>query len=143
MPAYKTFCSICSAFCGFEAEVEGGRVTAMTPDKTHPMSRGFSCSKGRHYHQLLNAESRIIRCQRRIDGEWQTLAREDALDQIAAGLRSLIAEHGPECIAVYCGNGVTFKALTMPAVHAFMSGIGSHQIYTSLTIDQPAKILNA
>jgi anaerobic selenocysteine-containing dehydrogenase len=142
VPVRKTFCSICSAFCGFEAEVEGNRVIAMTPDQSHPMSRGFSCSKGRHYHHLLNAESRAIRCQRRNDGGWRTLAREEALDQIATSLRKLIDRHGPECVAVYCGNGVTFKALTMPSVHAFMKGLGSHQIYSSLTIDQPAKILS-
>ena len=142
MPTKKTFCSICSAFCGFEAEVEGNRVVAMTPDKSHPMSRGFSCSKGRHYHHLLNADSRVTECRHRMDGEWRPVAKGQALDAVANKLRALIDAHGPGCVAVYCGNGVTFKALTMPAVHAFMQGLGSHHIYTSLTIDQPAKILS-
>jgi len=142
MATKKTFCSICSAFCGFEAEVEDNRVVAMTPDQTHPMSRGFSCSKGRHYHHLLNADSRVTECRRRVDSHWQPLARETALDEIADKLRALVDTYGPECVAVYCGNGVTFKALAMPAVHAFMQGLGSHHIYTSLTIDQPAKIVS-
>ena len=142
MATHKTFCSICTAFCGFEAEVEGNRVIAMTPDKTHPMSQGFSCSKGRHYHHLLNAESRVTRCQQRAGSEWHALDRDEALDGIAAALREIIEESGPESVAVYCGNGVTFKALTMPSVHAFMQSLGSHQIYSSLTIDQPAKIVS-
>ena len=41
----KTFCSICSAFCGFEAVVDDGRVVEMRPDPDNPMSRGFSCTK--------------------------------------------------------------------------------------------------
>ncbi len=142
MTTRKTFCSICTAYCGFEAEIEAGRVVDMKPDKSHPMSQGFSCSKGRNYHQLLNAEDRATRCRHRSDSGWQTLAKADALDQIASRLRGIIDEHGPESVAFYCGNGVTVKALAMPSVHAFMQGLGSHQVYSSLTIDQPAKILS-
>ena len=142
MTRVSTFCSICSAFCGFEAEVENDRVIAMVPDKDHPMSRGFSCSKGRHYHHMLNSPNRVTRCRKRVDGDWHAQDKGQALDEIAARLRKLIDAHGPESVAVFCGNGVTFKALTMPSVHAFMQGLGSHQIYTSLTIDQPAKIVS-
>ncbi len=143
MQKIKTFCSICSAFCGFEAEVEDNRVVAMTPDREHPMSRGFSCSKGRHFHHMLNSEHRVNDCRRRDDDQWQSIAKEQALDEVASRLRELIDAHGPECVAIYCGNGVTFKATTMPSIHAFMQGLGSHQVYSSLTIDQPAKIISA
>ncbi|MBT4521237.1 MAG: molybdopterin-dependent oxidoreductase [Halieaceae bacterium] len=140
MEKHKTFCSICSAFCGFEADVENNKITALHPDKAHPMSQGFSCSKGRHFHYLLDAQSRVTHCQKRSDSDWQQVDKQAALDQIAERIKPIMEQHGPESIAVYCGNGVTFKAITMPSVHAFMGGLGSHQIYSSLTIDQPAKI---
>ncbi|MCB1616680.1 MAG: molybdopterin-dependent oxidoreductase [Pseudomonadales bacterium] len=147
----KTFCSICSAFCGFEATVENNHIIAFTPDKNHIMSKGFSCSKGRHFAELLTSENRVIHCmkntqhkkQRKTAASWQVLEKEQALDEIAGELKNIINKHGPESVAIYCGNGVTFKALTMPAVHAFMRGLGSHHIYSSLTIDQPAKIISA
>ena len=138
----KTYCSICSAFCGFEAEVDGNTITAMQPDKAHPMSQGFSCSKGRHSHELLSASNRLQHSLRRNQHEWQQLDTDTALDEIAERLQGIIKEHGPEAVAIYCGNGVTFKATTMPSVHGFMRGLGSHQVYSSLTIDQPAKILS-
>lgn len=141
MPTIKTYCSICSAFCGLQAEVEDNNIVALQPDPDHPMSKGFSCSKGRHFHHLVNADNRVTQCQKRQKAGWQHIDKNQALDEIADRITAIAKQHGPESIAVYCGNGVTFKALTMPAVHAFMEGFGSHQIYSSLTIDQPAKIL--
>lgn len=143
MTTKKTYCSICSAFCGFDAEVKDNTIIAMHPDKSHPMSKGFSCSKGRHFHELLSTNNRLSQCQKNNadKSSWQAIDKEQALDEIANKIKAIIAEHGPEAIAAYCGNGVTFKALAMPAVHAFMNGLGSQQIYSSLTIDQPAKIL--
>lgn len=140
MTTTKTFCSICSAFCGFEAEIKNNSIVSLTPDKTHPMSKGFSCSKGRNFHHLISSDKRISHCQKQNPDGWKNIPKNQALDDIATQLQSTIAEHGPESVAVYCGNGVTFKALTMPSIHAFMQGLGSHQVYTSLTIDQPAKI---
>lgn len=136
----KSFCSICTAFCGLEVDIEGGEVVAVHPDNEHPMSRGFTCSKGRHIHHLINAEERVTQCQHRTQTGWKAVSKDAALDDIAERIKGIIVQHGPESVAVFCGNGVTFKALTMPSVHAFMKGLGSHQVYTSLTIDQPAKI---
>ena len=139
----KTFCTICSAFCGFDARVEDGRVVDLVPDQSHPMSRGFSCTKGRQLHHLLTADDRITHPLSRVDGELVTGDREAALDDIAARLDAIRAEHGPEAIAVYCGNGTTFKTSLPPAAHSWLHGLGSHQFYSSLTIDQPAKIISA
>jgi len=142
----KTFCSICSAFCGFEATVKDNIITDFTPDKSHPMSKGFSCTKGRSFHTLLTSGSRQTKALKKVpeknNGHFEETDKESALNEIADKLKTIIDQHGPESVAMYCGNGVTFKALTMPAVHAFMKGLGSHHVYTSLTIDQPAKIIS-
>lgn len=143
MTTHKTFCSICSAFCGFEAEVADNAITAFRPDTGHTMSRGFSCSKGRNFHRLLTSDTRESRALQKTADGFATVDVEQALDDIAARLRQLIDEHGPESVAVYGGNGVSFKALVMPSVHAFQRGLGSHHVYTALTIDQPAKVISA
>lgn len=144
MTTKSTYCSICSAFCGFEATVENNTIIALQADTSHPMSKGFSCSKGRHFHHLLDADNRVSLCQKHNPDKssWQNIDKEQALDEIAQKIQSIMAQHGPEAIAAFCGNGVTFKALTMPAVHGFLNGLGSEQVYSSLTIDQPAKILS-
>ena len=140
---HKTFCSICTAFCGFEATVEDGRVAAMTPDRDHPMSRGFSCTKGRQAHLLLEAPDRLARAMRREGGTLVAADLDVVLDEVAERLARIRAEHGPSSIAVYAGNGATFKTTASPAAHAWLAGLGSHQFYSSLTIDQPAKITAA
>jgi anaerobic selenocysteine-containing dehydrogenase len=142
MTVHKTFCSICSAFCGFEAEVRGNRVTAFDPDRQHTMSRGFSCSKGRNFHRLLTSDSRESRCLHRTPNGLEPAERGQVLNEIAENLGRIVDEHGAESVAIYAGNGVSFKALVMPAVHAFLRGLGSHQLYTALTIDQPAKVIS-
>lgn len=139
----KTFCSICSAFCGFEAVVDDGRVVEMRPDPDNPMSRGFSCTKGRQFHHLLTAPNRLTSTMRRVDGALVADDPSTILNEIAVQLAAISAEHGPTSIALYCGNGATFKTTLLPTAHAFLKGIGSHQFYSSLTIDQPAKITAA
>ncbi|KUI29316.1 molybdopterin-dependent oxidoreductase [Mycobacterium sp. GA-2829] len=137
----KTFCTICTAFCGFEAHVADNVITDMRPDPDHPMSRGFSCTKGRQFHHLLAAQNRMIYSMARRDGDFVRTEKSVVLDEIAERLDTVRREHGPTAIAMYCGNGVSFKTATMPAAHAFMRGIGSHHIYSAVTIDQPAKII--
>lgn len=137
----KTFCSICSAFCGFDAQIEDDTIVAMVPDSNHPMSRGFSCAKGRQFHHLLTADNRLTVAMRRVDGELASASSGAVLDEVAERLNRLRREYGPTSIAVYCGNGVTFKTTTMPAVRAWLDGIGSHHLYSPITIDQPAKII--
>ena len=108
------------------------------------MSKGVSCGKGRHIHKRLDAESRVTQCQKHSPDKssWHKIDKEKALVEIAEKIIAIVDQYGPETIAAYCGNGVTFKALAMPAVHAFLNGLGSQQVYISLIIDQPAKIVS-
>ena len=139
----KTFCTICTAFCGFEARVEDDRIVEMVPDAEHPMSQGFSCTKGRQFHHLLTAANRLTSATAGRGGEGRPIATDAALDEIATRLAAIREAHGPESIAVYMGNGATFKTTPLPMAHAWLAGLGSHQMYTSLTIDQPAKVIAA
>ena len=42
----RTFCRICEPSCGLVAHVEMGRLTKLTPDRDHPVTKGFACHKG-------------------------------------------------------------------------------------------------
>ena len=139
----QTFCTICTAFCGFTAEVVEDRIVSWTPDETHPMSRGFSCTKGRQFPHLLTAETRRGSVTRRVDGQVEATSADQALDEIASRLVEIQGLHGPQSVAIYAGNGATFKTTLMPTAHAWLKGIGSHQMYSSLTLDQPAKVITA
>ena len=69
-----TVCCACSQQCGVLIHVEGGRVTKITGDKQHPVSRGFICSKGTLAPELHYAPDRIHTPLKRIgargSGKW-------------------------------------------------------------------------
>ena len=143
MQTKKTFCSICSAFCGFEADVEDNHILSFRPDKTHPLSEGFSCTKGRQFPDLLDAKNRLTLPLKRQGEDLLVLGKSDALDQVAARLNAIKEQHGPESIALFSGNGVQFKGATVPIFHAWLNALGSHNMFSTMTIDQPAKIIAA
>ena len=67
--------------------------------------------------------------------------REEALDEIASWLRAIIDEHGPRAVALYRGNGLSVSSNGNQIAQAWMAGIGSEMDFSSLTIDQPSKII--
>ncbi len=54
-----TFCRICEPLCGMVATVEDGRLTALRPDKDHPLSAGFACQKGIAFTEVQNDPDRV------------------------------------------------------------------------------------
>ena len=42
---HATYCRLCEAQCGLQAEVEDGRIVAIHPDREHPVSKGHLCVK--------------------------------------------------------------------------------------------------
>lgn len=143
MTTRKTFCRICSAYCGLELDVEGDRIVAIRGDRSHPMSKGFTCEKGRQAHHQADGGHRILHAQSRPsrDEAFAALDREQALDEIAAKLRAIIDEHGPRAVALYRGNGLSVSSNGNQIAQAWMAGIGSEMDFSSLTIDQPSKII--
>src|SRR6188472_1094074 len=60
-----TFCRICEPLCGMIATVEDGRLTALRPDKDHPLSAGFACQKGVAFSEIVNDPDRVTQPLRR------------------------------------------------------------------------------
>ena len=77
----------------------------------------------------------------RRDGELVPCTWEDALDDIAARIGALVAEHGPEVVADYTGTGGPLDPSGYALAEGFMRNLGSHQRYSALSIDCPAKFL--
>jgi anaerobic selenocysteine-containing dehydrogenase len=138
----KTYCRICSAFCGIEAKIENGRVTSVRGDASDAVSGGYSCVKGRQLpHQIHGPERLRSSLARGPDGRSQPIASEAALDEIAAKLERIVAEHGPRAVASFCGTAAYFNSAVVPVTKAWHAGIGSESNYSTLTIDQAAKII--
>jgi anaerobic selenocysteine-containing dehydrogenase len=63
------------------------------------------------------------------------------MDEIAARLDAILSEHGPRAIASFSGTAAYANSGSLPVVRAWHRGIGSTSNYSTLTIDQPAKIV--
>lgn len=133
-------CRICSAHCGVLATVTDGRLTKVAGDPDNPMFKGYTCIKGRALPEIHNNPARLLHSQKRqADGSYARIASERAMDEIAARLQQLIAEHGPRSVAMYLGtNGLPYPASALMG-NAFMRGIESPMFFTANTIDQPGK----
>jgi anaerobic selenocysteine-containing dehydrogenase len=136
---HVTFCRICSPLCGVLVDVEDGRVTNVTGDPEHPLTRGFTCTKGRHLGDLHHAPDRFLTAQRNGPNGLEPVPTAQAIDEVAARVRAILDEHGPEAIALFVGTASYNAALTYTFAGAWLRAIGSHHRYSTMTIDQSAK----
>ncbi|MFB9596108.1 molybdopterin oxidoreductase family protein [Saccharothrix longispora] len=72
-----------------------------------PTNRGGLCQKGWTSAELLTSPARLTTPLVRRDGELRPAAWDEALDVVAAKLRALRAEHGPDSVGVFGGGGLT------------------------------------
>lgn len=137
----KTYCRFCHAYCPMEATVEDNKLIALEPDTSNEAYGGYTCIKGRQLIEQIDHPSRLQTSQKKqADGTFATIGSEVAMDEIAAKLKSILEQYGPRSIASYNGTYSFQNSAAHDVARAFHSAIGSPSYYTSVTIDQPAKV---
>src|SRR5437762_421163 len=103
----RTACSLdCFDACGIVAEVADGRIVRIGGDPEHPITRGALCNKVNHYlRDRFYHPDRQLHPLRKVNGRWQRLAWDDALDLIAEKLTRAKARHGTLSVLYHKGNG--------------------------------------
>jgi anaerobic selenocysteine-containing dehydrogenase len=141
----KSFCRNCGALCSMELTVENDKLIGVAGDGTVSPYGAYMCIKGRASLDFHNgAENRLLNSFRRdAAGRLEALPSGQALDQIAARLSSLIAQHGPRAVAVFHGTGAYRSVLGGLLERAFVSAIGTPNFFSTMTIDQSAKWVTA
>jgi anaerobic selenocysteine-containing dehydrogenase len=143
-----SFCRICNAMCGIIVTVEGTQILQIRGDEHHPLSRGYTCPKGRalgafhHHPQRLDHHHRR-RAEPAGGTDQETISQENLVTELADLIRTTIAEHGPSSVGMYLASGSAFDTNGRRAAERFLSRLGSFQKYTATTIDTPCKPLVA
>jgi anaerobic selenocysteine-containing dehydrogenase len=132
----RTFCRICPALCGLLIEVDGERVLRARGDAEHPVTRGYSCPKGRALPEFHHHPNRLN--EPTLHG--RTVSWDDMLADLASTLGSIVDQHGPDAVAVYFGTWSWMDALGRAASDRFMSHLGSHSRYSATTVDAIARV---
>ncbi len=137
----RSFCRICTAICGIVVDVAGDEVVRVRGDKDHPLSKGYTCPKGRALPQIHHHPDRIERPMMRVEGQLQPTTWGACLDDMGDRLRMIIDRHGSEAIGVYFGSGLGMDAAGYRMVEALFNAIGTPAKFSPLTIDGTAKTL--
>lgn len=95
----------CPSCCGLLAKVEEGRLTAIRGNPDHPLNRGGCCAKMKDYVRRVYSPERVLHPMRRTDSGWVRIGWDEALDEVAERLKTVIAESGPEAVLHYQGYG--------------------------------------
>ena len=137
---HQTFCRYCHAYCPMIAEVDNGKVTAVKPDTDNEMYGGYTCIKGRQLVEQMYQAERLTRCQVKTADGFTDIDSETAMDEIAAKIRAIVDEYGPRAIATYNGTVAFQNSGQLVYSREWHNALGSPSYYTSVTIDQPAKV---
>src|SRR6516165_5093973 len=104
MSTVPTFCRMCNKACPMVATVVDGRLVRVTGDPDNPLYERYTCVKGRQAPAFANHPERLLHSLRRApDGRFQPVRFDDAMDDIAEQLHTLVDRHGPRSLAVYTG----------------------------------------
>jgi anaerobic selenocysteine-containing dehydrogenase len=112
MPAIRhSVCALdCPDTCSLLLTIDDtGKATRLRGDPAHPVTRGFLCGKVARYLEREYDPTRLLYPQRRIgakgEGRFVRVPWDEALDEIAARLKSIAAEFGSEAILPYSYAG--------------------------------------
>jgi anaerobic selenocysteine-containing dehydrogenase len=82
---YQSSCSLnCWDNCGFEVTVEDGKVVKVDGSVQHPITKGKICGRGRMLETRTNSSQRLLYPLKKVNGVFEQITWEKALDEIAA-----------------------------------------------------------
>ena len=126
----KTGCILCAQNCGLEILVEDGRMVQVRPDKDNPRSRGYACRKGMKILKYQYPKGRLTAPLKRVGDGFQAISWEQATEEIAAKMRSLVDAHGPKCLA-YMGASSQGGHFEAAFGLSLLRSLGSQYLYSS------------
>lgn len=133
----RSYCRICAASCGILVTVDGTRVERVRGDPDHPVSRGYTCPKGRALPAWHHSPDRLdVPLLRGEPVSWGVV-----LDDLAAAVRAA-TEHDPDGFGAYLATGLAYDINGWMVTERLLRRVGSRQRYTPVTVDN-APVLRA
>src|SRR5579863_999466 len=126
-----TTCAYCGVGCSFKAELKGGEVVRMIPQKAGKANEGHSCVKGRFAYGYATHKDRVTKpmVREKITDPWREVSWDEALNHAAKEFKRLQAAYGRDAIGAItssrCTNEETF--LVQKLVRA---GFGNNNVDT-------------
>lgn len=133
----RSYCRTCLAACGVILELEDERVVRVKGDLDHPLSRGYTCPKGRAMGELHHHSKRLDAPELRRAGDLEPTQWTDLLDDLTGRIAVLRDRHGDSAFGIYIGTGCAYDSLGFFAGNALGPALGTRSRYSAMTIDTP------
>jgi formate dehydrogenase major subunit len=96
----RTVCSHCSVGCAVDAIVENGVWTRQEPVFDSPINLGSHCAKGAALREHGHGEYRLKSPMKLVNGKYEKISWDQALDEISARMLDLRKQSGPDSVFV-------------------------------------------
>ncbi|XCW06841.1 bifunctional nitrate reductase/sulfite reductase flavoprotein subunit alpha [Streptomyces sp. HUAS MG47] len=116
--AVRTVCSYCGVGCGIVLDIARNAATGLrravksSGDKAHPANFGRLCTKGSTSADMMAAPGRartaLVRAER--GGAAVEADVDAAVAEVAARLRAILDEHGPDALSFYVSGQMSLEA---------------------------------
>lgn len=127
----KTSCVCCAQNCGLEVMVEDNRIVRVKPDKENLRSEGYVCRKGLKVAHYQHHAERLKHPLKRVGEAFEKILWDQALDEIAEKLGTIIKKHGPKSFAYMGGGGQSCHFEAAFGVR-LLRGLGARYHYSAL-----------
>ena len=96
----RTVCTHCSVGCASDAVVENGVWVRQEPVFDSPINLGAHCAKGASIREHGHGEYRLRYPMKLVNGKYQRISWDQALDEISARMLELRKQSGPDSVYV-------------------------------------------
>ncbi len=94
----RTICTHCSVGCATDAVVQNGVWVRQNPVFESPINLGAHCAKGAALREHGHGEYRLKYPMKLVDGKYQKISWDEALDAITKKMLALREENGPDSV---------------------------------------------
>ena len=101
MERVLTTCEFCGCGCNFYLGVEDGKVVAIYPSVSHPISQGRLCIKGWQGHEYIHSPERLTTPLIKKGNGFREASWDEAYELIADRLNETKARYGSDSMAVF------------------------------------------
>src|SRR6185436_6456183 len=94
----RTVCTHCSVGCAVDAHVQNGVWIRQEPVFDSPINLGAHCAKGASIREHGHGEHRLKTPMKLVDGKWQKVSWEQAINEVGDKLLAIRKESGPDAV---------------------------------------------
>ncbi|MBP8139365.1 MAG: formate dehydrogenase subunit alpha [Burkholderiales bacterium] len=95
---HRTVCTHCSVGCAIDAHVQNGVWVRQEPVFDSPINLGAHCAKGASIREHGHGEYRLKSPMKLVDGKWQKLSWDQAINEVGDKLLALRKDAGPDSV---------------------------------------------